>query len=738
MAEKKETVEKPIKEKELLPPGELDISKIVTKIKALGYGSTSLAGEVEVGDLVPFKNKAVNLITEGGFPFGHVHEFFGKSKTGKCISGDSILLTDQGIIPIEDLFSPLIQKADPFRRDEYRLRTTPIHCILNPDSWYFLKEPIQVYNKDGIYEKTNRIYYGGKQQAFILYTDIGLHLAGTPEHKTYLATKKGKKLKEVMFRQISQLGKKGRKKYLVPIIVGSKCYGSNMDLVSKASFPDKLDEELAFILGTFSVLLHIGNYSGLQVAKNRRVKLAWSVHKLKLRGIEFDRKDADFIKWLLLNEVVISHANTTEMPAAIRKSKRSIVLAYLAGFLSMGYIQKAKIDEIIIRIPSYHLARQIQVALINEGAYPKSIITAAHGVSTLHVKVNELGDIADLINKYANPVEDWKTKLYSDVETNLGLRTEYSEMTRFLKSKQSIPVYDIEMPKTHVYVANNLLSHNSYFMYELLAQAQKIYKPTFGILIDKENAYNPDWGAQIGINNKQVIYGKGRDIEAPSDVVNFMEHSMDLLNKKYGEYSPHFIVIIDSIAAFASGVARGKANMGKGAKNWHAAFRDMFNFLGDTTMVLVSNHVTVNPNISYGNPETKTSGTAVNFYRTCGIALNRIGTIRDPNKNKEVIGYRFKVLVDKTRQGPSDREIIVPFYFESGVPVLGGYLRFLAGRGYVKPDNVKDFNSFKTKSCSYSKDGNDWKLLEGKETAILEKFPELDFKTYPEYKKEEK
>lgn len=708
----------------------LDLSGIIKSIKATGLSNISLASDTNMGELIPFKNKVMNLISEGGFPYGHIHEFFGKSQTGKCVGGETLLYTDKGMIPIEDLFSPLLQRADPMRTHIFRLQTLPIHTLLEPDSWYKLKEPLQVLNAEGKFETCTRIYYGGKQLTRVCYTVHGLHLSGTQEHKIELQKRVNKQIKDFPLQDVAPLIKDNKFKYGTPITIGKRVYGSYCKLTDFQEYIISLDPDVAYAFGKFSMSLVVTNYFGPKLIRNKKVIFEEGLKILQNKYPFINYDDNNFIRWLLFNEVIIATSDTVEIPSCIKQAPREIVLAYLAGVLSSGEIEQGTIK---IRTKAFHLAHQVLTALMNEGCFPMLTVNTKANNYTLKVDINTLGEICDYIVHYSSEYEEIKQIEQLNLSTP---RIEFDLLRKVYRSTIEVPVYDIEMKTTHKYYAGGFNAHNSYFMYELLAQSQKLYKPTFGIIIDKEGAYNKAWGQQIGINNKMTLYVPPYSVATPSDVVEYVDKAYNIIMKKYANLNPYIFVIIDSMAAFTAGVARGKANMGKSAKNWHESFRDLGNFIGDHLMIIVSNHVTINPNVMFGDPSTKTSGTAIDFYRTCGIALEEKRLIKNVNKNNEVVGKYLQVLVDKTRLGPSYKQANIPFYFKGGVQELGGYIRFLVSRGYLEPKNKAEFKSHKSKTCIYVKDGVAHTITEGKEEEVLASFPELNFDTYPEFKGE--
>ena len=135
----------------------------------------------------------------------------------------------------------------------------------------------------------------------------------------------------------------------------------------------------------------------------------------------------------------------------------------------------------------------------------------------------------------------------------------------------------------------------------------------------------------------------------------------------------------------------------------------------------------------FGDNTTTTGGEAPKYYTTYRVQLKDRSQIRDPKKGNEVVGNWIKATVIKTRQGPNYRSIDFPFLFKEGIDKYGGYIRLLANRGYVKPNNESEFKSLKQHTVMYK----DKRLSEFNAEKILEDYPELLFTEFPEYKEGE-
>lgn len=269
-------------------------------------------------------------------------------------------------------------------------------------------------------------------------------------------------------------------------------------------------------------------------------------------------------------------------------------------------------------------------------------------------------------------------------------------------------------------------SGKTLMLQKMLADAQKKYN-AIGVWFDREKAFFRERAEEleIDIDNTIII-----DPEDMSTVGEAEEIAKDVLS---GISSDRYkFIAIDSISAFAK--EGDKADMGKKAKSLHELFRSIIPFINDKSSLNFTNQRTFKIGILFGNPETTTGGEGPKYYCTYRIKLDDKREIIDENKGKEIVGNWIKANIIKTRRGPNHRSVAFPFFYKEGIPYMGGYIRLLADRGYLKAKNEKDFASFKQGLALLNKEIVD----EFKVEEFLEKHPELKFDKYPEYNIKEK
>ena len=759
MAKKQETEEIPI----------FSMADLVKEIKKIGdgrYNFMTPASQMKMGDVIPFYYHVLNLITYGGFPYGGIHEFFGHSQTGKCLVGSTLLTGPTGeLVKMEELMMPR-DSAVPL----------PPHTLLEDDTWYRLKEAISVLNNQYREEVFSRFYYGGKREVISLLLGNYMQVVGTPDH--HLTVFYGGQEQDMSIENIVALVRKGEKvETLVPVpssplyeqlgaahetLVGpykkrlrggggfSAAYVAGV-LCRRVQYNPSYSEQLR-VVGlpkVDDVFAENSNTRGAVRNFVNNVLSEWN------QAQTVSLEDPKLLDWCVENEILGTSVYTAEIPRCIRMGTCRDRFDFLCGVLRTGELVQNRIK---ITTRSQAFFQQLYMLSLGLGIVPFATTGISCGSRTawslefspLH---NEL-----LLVKALEPRRFDDEKLVDLTKRCELLRKDYAVLDSafpfplldgVLAGGQKImrvpilrgtllnnhyPVYDVEMPETHHYIANGVKSHNSYYMYRMAAMSQRMFPDTVVMMLDKENAYNPDRGAQLGLNNDTVLHYPSHTIGMPADVVLAVSDMQNFLLKKYKTGVPHLLVILDSIAAFKSGANYGKENMGKSAKHWHEAFRELMDLMYTNVMMLVANHVTYNPNVMFGSNETKAQSNATNYYRTCGIGLEHGRKIL--NEHGDVIGENMLAIVDKTRSGPSFRKAYIPFLFDqSKCTPLDGYLRFLSSRGILEPSNKEDYKKFKTKTLLYHAPGLDKpiQLMDDQPAEVIAKYPQLYFNTYPEF-----
>lgn len=287
-------------------------------------------------------------------------------------------------------------------------------------------------------------------------------------------------------------------------------------------------------------------------------------------------------------------------------------------------------------------------------------------------------------------------------------------------------------------------SGKSMFIHKLIGDGQKKFNAV-GILVDRENAYFPKRGEQLGIDNERLLRASPQDVSTVIEGFQFIADSVNLIRKNdlanYNsqgnkcesiydvpdEAKTHIVVGLDSIAAFDKDTSLDKSDSGRKAKASHEGLRNLTGILDNRMMFLVANQITYKVGVMWGDPRTSTSGESMKYYSTIRVSLEDRRKIIDSTRNNEVIGSWIGVEAVKTRLGPCFRSCYVRHYYDTGIDYYSGYARLLVHRGYLVPKNKSEFEKFAQSTLRY-KDGT---VDENKIETMLGKYPELKFNSYP-------
>lgn len=257
----------------------------------------------------------------------------------------------------------------------------------------------------------------------------------------------------------------------------------------------------------------------------------------------------------------------------------------------------------------------------------------------------------------------------------------------------------------------------SYVMQLSAIEAQRKHADVIVVVYDRENAYKRQRMIAAGFDMDRVIVipaNQIQTVDAFFDVYNDVTEKIramdtgdadadndktvedptldDKKKKKRRAFSKklrRIVHIIDSIPAFAETMEYVE-DQGRRAKAWHATLRRITGAIDPHQIVFVSNHITYKPG-PYGNPETKTGGVGINYYRDSGIKLMNICDLHDDKGRK--VGYWIGAEGDKNRRGAMHTHTMFPLYFGSGAHYYSGvleYMRFLGLAELANPTAWKE------------------------------------------------
>jgi len=228
----------------------------------------------------------------------------------------------------------------------------------------------------------------------------------------------------------------------------------------------------------------------------------------------------------------------------------------------------------------------------------------------------------------------------------------------------------------------------------------------YSMLVDSENAYNPEFAAHLGIDPKKLIYSAPETLEQSFDVIKNTVTEI----RESDEDTP-IVIAYDSIAVSPSKAEFEAENFDGNnmvgavrAKATGACLRKINPILRTKKVALVIvNQIRNKVGVMYGSPDTMAAGgKSLEYY--LGVNLKCISNktsdlIKDERKN--VVGIEGKVRNTKNKVSLPHRECEFELYYNEGLSPYAGLLKLLemdglvtrSGAWYTVTDSEKKFQS---------------------------------------------
>lgn len=299
----------------------------------------------------------------------------GPNMSGKCVTGDTLIWTDCGLLPIETL-RPANIKKDEFSPMEIRVQSM------------------------GGLKQTSHFYFGGTQRTVRIVTRLGFILEGTPEHPVWVRqadeTETWKPLGDIREGDILIL-KPG-----INLWGSTTCIGFNKPnkLTSLKSYPlpKQMNPDLAYIMG-----LLVGD--GTLTYKNALTFTtgdSWAARKFsgyfkkqfnyrpqrKRNGQDISVSSRELRLFFAHLGLGYENALGKTIPHTILGAPKDCVIAFLQGLFDADGYADSRYGNVTLSTSSIRLARQVQAVLLNAG-----IVSGLHNKRT-KVHTNYLVNIS--------------------------------------------------------------------------------------------------------------------------------------------------------------------------------------------------------------------------------------------------------------------------------------------------------------------------------------------------------
>jgi ribonucleoside-diphosphate reductase alpha chain len=306
------------------------------------------------------------------------------SSISKCVVGDTLVLTDEGLLPIEDLSE--MREPDTFADLDITVRTS------------------------GGHSRATAFYYNGMRPTLRLSLAYGFEIEGTHNHPVRVLDADGTSV----FKPLSAL----RIGDIVPLYIGQRQFGRpgkplpayqgrwDVTNTKPIRLPGQMSEELAYLLGCITSEGTIGRNGVSFVNSDRQIVervagLFESLFDMKCRIERDNRRDSLYYvransralrSWLVDELGMLPGAKNKTIPNCILGASAGEIGHFLRGLFLDAYMT---LDGKMfgIGLASRKLLKQLQVLLLNFGIVARMHKAGANAWSVT-VAGSDLGRLA--------------------------------------------------------------------------------------------------------------------------------------------------------------------------------------------------------------------------------------------------------------------------------------------------------------------------------------------------------
>jgi recombination protein RecA len=583
--------------------------------RQFGKGSVMRLGDetrVPV-EVIPTGSIALDVaLGLGGLPRGRIVEIYGPESSGKCLTADTYVWSDRGLETIAEVFERAGMKASC---------TSRVTDVSESD--------IRLINERGELETVVALTHNNRKPVLRLKLRSGRTVSVTHNHPLRVVSDRGfivwRKAGEMQvgdtvvsaeFGAVEAAGGDGLSEdeavllgYLVA--EGTLCYDYSIRFTN-------WDPEVS---GEFTRLMeHIAGVS----VRNYGDK-EFAVQGKKIRDRFAKEYDLDYVT-----------AAGKKVPSCVRVSGHKAQRAFLSAlFEGDGWIDPT--STIGLGTASEELARQVQLMLYGLGipATVSSKYNAKYARDYWSVTVNPavtgrfLSEVGFRSDRRKAQVEKCfkrspRDPQFENIPNLSGLPYAYEQVVA-IEDGGLQPTFDVVLPRTHSFVANGMLSHNTTVALHALANAQK--GGGIAAFIDAEHALDPDYAKKLGVDTDALLVSQPDTGEQALEIADMLIRSGAI-----------DVIVIDSVAALVPKAEiegeMGDSHVGLQARLMSQALRKITGALSQTkTTAIFINQLREKVGVMFGCMAYPTRVTLADGTQ------EKIGKIVNQRMDVEVLSY---------------------------------------------------------------------------------------------------
>lgn len=286
---------------------------------------------------------SLDLILSGGMVTGGWYTMFGGEQSSKCVAGESLVPTSQGLLRIDDIFESALAVSDDLEFDRFYA----VHGDLNVIDHESNLTPVS--------HVVCNIGY-----TYAVKTQFGDRLVGLPDHKVQVYTHDG-----IQWLRLDQLSPR----MVVPKRIGQQLYAVTAPAIrvcpaSTLFMPKFMSEDLAELFGWLTAkpraVFDSKTHNKAQVARLQTLVaeiFGENCTVLPSQNLALPKAVAQFVRM---------HVQGTAVPELVRKSPKDIQQAFLRALFdangkienvfapSKGLFGKGKLEGTCIQLASFH------------------------------------------------------------------------------------------------------------------------------------------------------------------------------------------------------------------------------------------------------------------------------------------------------------------------------------------------------------------------------------------------